>query len=116
MILLDTHAGIWMAKRHVRARVLTRYPRLHLSPVTLLELQFLSQAERVRLSGERPVVALVDDPRWRLDEPPAANLFVTAGQFAWTKDPFDRLLAALEAATADAVLLDNMPPTDVLPL
>ena len=122
MILLDTHAVIWMAKRHARARVLSRYPRLHLSPVTLLELQFLSEAGRIRLAGENPVIALVDDPRWRLDEPPAANLFLTACQFAWTRDPFDRLLAAharlrgWKLATADSTLLDRLPPADVLPL
>jgi PIN domain nuclease of toxin-antitoxin system len=122
VILLDTHAVIWMAKRHARARVLARYPRLYLSPVTLLELQFLAESGRIRFAGDHPVQSVVDDPRWRLDEPPAADLFLTACQFAWTKDPFDRLLAAharlrgWRLATADAVILDSLQPSDVVRL
>ena len=122
VILLDTHAVIWMAKRHARARALSRYARLYLSPVTLLELQFLAESGKVRLAGEHPVRNLIDDPRWRLDEPPAADLFLTACEFAWTKDPFDRLLAAharlrgWKLATADAVLVDNLQPSELLSL
>ena len=122
MILLDTHAVIWMTKRHKRARLLEQYPRLHLSPASLLEVQFLVESNRIRLAHDSPVMELVNDPRWRLDEPPAANWCLTACQFGWTRDPFDRLLAAharlrgWKLATADSVLLQNLSPLDVLPL
>ena len=122
VILLDTNAVIWLAKGHTRARPLARFPRLHLSPVTLLELQFLSETGRVRVATGGVAEALTGDPRWRLDEPPAANLFLTACQFAWTRDPFDRLLAAharlrgWRLATGDATLLENLPTSDVLAL
>ena len=122
MILLDTHAVIWLAMRHRRARPLTERPRLYVSPVTLLELQFLAEIGRVRFSANLSLAALAADERWQLDEPPSGRWFTTACDFDWTRDPFDRLLAAharlrgWKLATADDVLLGRMAASDVLRL
>ena len=122
VILLDTHAVIWIAQGHRRARSLERFPRLYLSPVTLLEVQFLAEAGRLRLTERRSAVALADDERWRIDEPPAAKWFAEACGVAWTRDPFDRLLVAharlrrWKLATADDMLLERLAPSDVVPL
>ncbi|MEO8077281.1 MAG: PIN domain-containing protein [Acidobacteriota bacterium] len=122
MILLDTHAVIWLAQGHRRAKALERFARVYLSPVSILEIQFLTEIGRVRLSGGLSPVALVDDERWRLDEPLSATWFAAACEMSWTRDPFDRLLAAharmrgWKLATADHVLLDHLAPSDVLPL
>ena len=48
--------------------------RLYISPATLLELQFLEEAGRVRLPGNDPNAIAVDD-RWTLDDPPGASWF-----------------------------------------
>jgi PIN domain nuclease of toxin-antitoxin system len=122
MILLDTHAAIWLHQRHRRARALDGVGRLHLSPATLLELQFLVEAGRLRLRDHVPLAAWGDDPRWRFDEPPSGAWFSRAAETAWTRDPFDRLLAAhahlrgWKLATADQGMLAHLPPSQVVPL
>ena len=121
MILLDTHAAIWMVKGHRRARPLAALPRLYLSPATVLELQFLAEVGRVRFADGVSPVTLAADERWRLDEP-RREWFAAACDVAWTRDPFDRLLAAharlrgWKLATADDVLLERMAPSEVLRL
>lgn len=122
MILLDTHAAIWMAQRHKRSRALDAFSRLYLSPATVLEVQFLAESGRLRLAGGQSAAALAGDDRWRLDEPPAAKWFTLACELDWTRDPFDRLLAAharlrgWKLATADTILLDHLGASEVLRL
>lgn len=122
MILLDTNALIWLAQAHRRARPLLAYPRLHISPATLLEIQFLLEAGRLQFKDRVSAATLGADPRWRLDELPASKWFLAACEVGWTRDPFDRLIAAharvrrWKLATADEVLLQQLPPSDVVPL
>jgi len=114
VILLDTNALIWIDQGDKRTRSLAKQRRrLYISPASLLELQFLSEARRIRLE-DRDINALADDDRWMLDDPPAAAWFATAMHLGWTRDPFDRLLAAhaqfrdWKLATADRALLDRL--------
>jgi PIN domain nuclease of toxin-antitoxin system len=122
VILLDTNAVIWLVERHQRARRLEKLPRLFISPATLLEIQFLEEVGRVRGSSGRAAEMLAADPRWKLDDPPAVRWFDLAGQLSWTRDPFDRLLAAhaqlrgWKLATGDERVLNAMNPSDVLAL
>jgi PIN domain nuclease of toxin-antitoxin system len=122
VILLDTHALIWLDQGHPRSRPLTKGGRpLYISPATLLELQFLSEAGRVKLpKGDAQAMAL--DDRWALDDPPAASWFAAALDLSWTRDPFDRLLAAharsrgWRLATADGTLLKGLGPRHTIDL
>lgn len=122
MILLDTHAVIWLAQDHHRAKPLRDYARLHISPATILELHLLVEAGRLRPAAGRAVQSIAEDLRWRLDEPPSGRWFVEACELAWTRDPFDRLLVAharlrrWKLATADDLLLAHLPPSQVLAL
>jgi PIN domain nuclease of toxin-antitoxin system len=122
VILLDTHAVIWLLQRHRRSRPLERLPRLYLSPATVLELQFLVEVGRVRFAERASPATLTADQRWQLDEPPAGRWFAAACHVGWTRDPFDRLLAAharlrgWKLATADEVLLEKMAAPDVMAL
>ena len=122
VILLDTHAAIWLGAGHRRSRPLERFQRLYLSPVSILEVQFLLEAGRLRLAAGRDASELADDDRWRLDEPPAAKLFTRACELGWTCDPFDRLLAShalvrgWKLATADTFLLEHLAASSVVPL
>lgn len=122
MILLDTNAVVWVLAGHARAApVLGWGGRRYLSPVSLLELQFLVEVGRLRL-GDDGVAGLADDPRWALDDPPAAALFRSALAVGWTRDPFDRLLVAhagarrFRLATGDRRILDHLPADAVLAL
>jgi PIN domain nuclease of toxin-antitoxin system len=92
VILLDTHAVIW------------------------------AETGRLRLTPGRSLHDLAADDRWRLDEPPAARWFVLACELGWTRDPFDRLLAAhaqlrgWKLATADDLLIERLGAARVVAL
>jgi PIN domain nuclease of toxin-antitoxin system len=116
VILLDTHALLWLHQGNRRAQpLLAPKARLRTSPASLLELQFLVEAGRLRLKHRAGVEALFADPRWIVDEPPSGAWFARALDLDWTRDPFDRLLVAhallrgWELATADSVILENLP-------
>jgi PIN domain nuclease of toxin-antitoxin system len=123
VILLDTNAVIWLHRAHRRSLPLRRSRgRLYLSPASLLEIQFLAEADRVRLRAGAGVADLVDDARWLLDDPPAALWFSRALDLGWTRDPFDRLLVAharlrgWRLATGDGELISRLGPGDCLEL
>lgn len=123
MILLDTNAVLWLHGGHRRGRpLLTRAEKLYVSPVTLLELELLIEVGRLRLkSGAGPRDLLADD-RWSIDEPPAEAWFDRTLELGWTRDPFDRLLAAhvllrnWRLATGDSALLEHLPARHQLEL
>lgn len=121
MILLDTNALVWLASGHSRAAPLAKLRALHISPASLLELQFLAESGRVRLTAAG-VAAIADDGRWTVDEPPAAEWFQGAWALGWTRDPFDRLIVAhatlrrWKLATADGPIVDRLGSTGVIAL
>jgi hypothetical protein len=79
MILLDTHALLWLESGHRRARPLTKVEvALYVSPASLLEVAFLIEVGRVRAKRGLRAWSLADDDRWRLDEPPSAAWFEEA--------------------------------------
>jgi PIN domain nuclease of toxin-antitoxin system len=122
VILLDTNALIWLHQRDRRTKRLEKNVTLYASPATLLELQILVEAGRLRLRSGYGVEQLVGDPRWLLDDPPAADWFSQAIGIGWTRDPFDRLLVAhaelrgWRLATGDAHLVSHMGDQRVLEL
>ena len=113
VILLDTQAFLWIEQRRPRARALLRIDRLFISPAMLLELQVLHEAGRFRLPSGA-LASIAHDERWVLDEPPSAAWFLQAANISWTRDPFDRLLAAhaqlrgWRLATADENSLQHL--------
>ena len=117
MILLDTHALVWLSTGHRRARPLDGRARLFASPASVLEIQFLIEAGRLRLRVAS-LDAFASDRRWTLDDPAAAGWFRKACDVSWTRDPFDRLLVAharlrnWRLATADEHLLDGLDSSD----
>jgi len=95
VILLDTNALIWLHRRDERVVPLERGgARLYVSPASVLELQFLTEAGRLRLKRQATLAQIVRDDRWVVDDPPSAAWFEEAAGVGWTRDPFDRLLVA----------------------
>jgi PIN domain nuclease of toxin-antitoxin system len=119
VILLDTNALIWLASGHRRAAPLRKVRPLHVSPASLLELHFLAESGRVRLTSAG-LAGIADDPRWNVDEPPSGDWFQAAWPLGWTRDPFDRLIVAhatlrrWKLATADGPLVDRLGPARVI--
>jgi PIN domain nuclease of toxin-antitoxin system len=122
VILLDTNALIWIDGGHQRVRpLLRRGQQLFVSPATVLELQFLDEAGRIRVK-DGGVRWVMEDERWMLDEPPAAAWFARAADESWTRDPFDRLIVAhaqlrrWRVATADTRMLAQLGPSGCVEL
>jgi PIN domain nuclease of toxin-antitoxin system len=99
--LLDTHFLLWIALDVPRLDAfpwLDRYAAWGVSPVSFLEVQFLGEAGRIDVRIEEFTAAIGADPRFVVDEVPLVRLIQHALPLTWTRDPFDRLLAAHSAA------------------
>jgi PIN domain nuclease of toxin-antitoxin system len=108
VIHLDTHVVIWLAERRrsslsrVARRIIER-DELAISPMVALELETLHAVGR--LKSEPDQVLDVAERAFSVARSPAGfNDVVEAARiFAWTRDPFDRLIVA--NAIADGVRL-----------
>ena len=95
--LLDTHFFLWLLLDLPR---IDEFPWLHryrpwgVSPVSLLEIQFLSEIGRIEVRQPEFMDAVSRDARFVIDEVPLVPLIERAIPLSWTRDPFDRLLAA----------------------
>ena len=123
MILLDTHALLWLQRNHKRAKPLARVAgRLYISPASLVEIQVITEEGRLHPIGTATPRDLLQDERWTQDDPPSAQWFDIALDIGWTRDTFDRLLIAharlrrWRLATADAVILEHLMPDEYLEL
>jgi PIN domain nuclease of toxin-antitoxin system len=117
-LLLDTHFLLWIllgSKRLERYGWLERYRPWGISPVSLLEIQFLSEVGHVEVQGPEFYEILQRDSRFMIDEVPLLALITKAISQEWTRDPFDRLLAAHSLArrvpfcTLDRVVQQHHP-------
>lgn len=100
-LLLDTHFLIWVLLESPRLDEfpwLDRYRPWGISPISLLEIQFLAEVGRLEVSNPELTERISGDPRFVVDEVPTVALVRHALGLGWTRDPFDRLLAAHSAA------------------
>ena len=96
-LLLDTHFLLWIVLDVPRVDEfpwLDRYRPWGVSPVSFLEVTFLGEVGRLEIRHPGFVDAISADPRFVVDEPPLLALVEKAVLLTWTRDPFDRLLAA----------------------
>ena len=113
--LLDTHFIMWVVRGSTRLDRYTwfdRYQPWGVSPISLLELTVL--LESGRLGVERDLVERVcADTRFEIDDISLLQVVRHATPLAWTRDPFDRLLAGHSAArrvplcSLDTTILEN---------
>ena|ERR1041385_7003977 len=106
---LDTHIVLWL---HVSKKDMLSAPAkaaldesvLLISPIVLLEIQFLMERGRVTVEGPK----IVEDLRETIGLEVCTAAFAAAVEEArkmiWTRDPFDRLIAG-HAAAARAPLI-----------
>jgi len=107
---LDTHVAVWLhaglveklsreAKRQIEENDLL------LSPMVLIELQYLYERKRI---GVRPVTLCNDlstDFGIALCQYPFAAVAMEALKVNWTSDPFDRVIVAQATANHEAALV-----------
>lgn len=120
MILLDTHVLIWLYDG-----LLTRIPvavrrrmdreQLAASPFSQLELGYLLEVGRIRPSAEAVVTELSERLELIIADVSSAAVCRAALALTWTRDPFDRLLAAhatvsnLPLVTKDETIRRHLP-------
>ena len=95
--LLDTHFLIWATVGSPRLAEFPWFEKYHpwgVSPVSLLEIQFLAEVGRLKVHNPAFTTALLEDQRFTVDEVPLLAMVRNAFDLSWTRDPFDRLLAA----------------------
>lgn len=100
-LLLDTHFLLWIllrARRLEEHAWIERYRPWGVSPVSLLEIQFLAEVGRLEVRNPELTQTLLEDRRFVVDEVPLLALVREAIELTWTRDPFDRLLAAHSSA------------------
>jgi len=106
---LDTHVLVWLyvpapEKLSATARQHLESDELAVSPMAVLELTFLHEIGRLRVDGPTVLASLQDELGVAVDRTPFADVVAAAQELTWTRDPFDRLIAA-HAAEARASLL-----------
>lgn len=85
------------------------------SPIAALELTYLHEIRRARDPLSTMLAALRRDIGLELLDASATELAQAATDLSWTRDPFDRLIAAhaivanAPLVTADETMLENLP-------
>ncbi len=100
MIYLDTHVVIWLftdkGKRlstDARLLIENAYSIL-ISPMVLLELDFLNEIHRITLGSESVYDYLHDRIGLTICEKSFSSVVHMATEQSWTRDPFDRLITS----------------------
>src|SRR5262245_55285857 len=95
--LLDTHFLIWIVSDSKRIRNypwLAHYEPWGVSPVSFLEIQLLAEGGRRHIDNPRFVRQVMTDRRFEVDGVSIAPVVEKSLELSWTRDPFDRLIAA----------------------
>ena len=106
---LDTHAVVWLYAGEVSlfppatAGVLADCS-LMISPLVLLELQYLLEVDRIKISPEKIFSSLEKSIGLKCCRLDFQKVVIQALKQTWTRDPFDRLIVA-QAMAANALLV-----------
>lgn len=120
MILIDTHVAAWLYQgpsTQLTPAVRERLSReqIGLSPFSRLELQYLYERGRTREPADQVVANLARRLGVVTVDVSATAVCNAAAGLSWTRDPFDRLLAAHATAqglilvTRDATMRQHLP-------
>jgi len=120
MTYLDTHVVVWLYAGMTdllppSMRQLLNASDLYVSPMVMLELQYLYEIGRTTEPGSVVVLDLSQRIGLRVSEEPLHRVIALALQQTWTRDPFDRIIvgqAALQQhtlITKDRTMRDHYP-------
>ncbi len=109
LIYLDTHVAVWLYGGRTdlfpeAAQKLLQENDLLISPMVVLELQYLFEIQRTAEPAQGVVAALTRDLGLGICDLPFSEVARAALGQDWTRDPFDRLIVS-QAALREAPLL-----------
>ena len=119
MIYLDTHVVLWLYLRKGeglsgRARQLIEYePVILISPIILLELDYLHEIGRATLGSAHVFNYLHERIGLQICQKSFIDVVREASRLSWTRDPFDRIITAQSAIkrntliTKDKIIQEN---------
>lgn len=110
MIYLDTHVAVWLyafgsQKLSEPARkLIAQSATILISPMVLLEMEFLLEIGRLTVSSQSIYGYLVERIPLEVCEAQFDKIIKAAVQQTWTRDPFDRIITA-QATMNSSILI-----------
>jgi len=110
VIYLDTHVVEAAGQGNLRSlskearRLMDRATEFRISPMVLLELEYLREIGRIRVGAREVLTRLGAEIGLRVCELPFNEVALQATSESWTRDVFDRVIVA-QARVAKAVLI-----------
>lgn len=100
VIYLDTHILDDLGQGNLRSlskearRLMNREAEFHISPMVLLELEYLREIGRLRIGARDVLTKFGSALRLRVCDLPFQEVALQAANESWTRDPFDRIIVA----------------------
>jgi len=110
MVYLDTHVVAALDRRELDSfsrraiEAIERADDIRISPMVVLELEYLRQIKRIKDAAMHIVNDLSVSIGLRICDLPFADVALQAVDEDWTRDPFDRIIVA-QARLAKATLI-----------
>jgi PIN domain nuclease of toxin-antitoxin system len=110
MIYLDTHVVIWLNPPKLdlntpnARQAMEKEPELLISPMVLMELDFLYEIKKIRRDSDPISTYLNQKIGLAICDKSFELVCKTAAQLQWTRDPFDRLITAQAAIASDGLI------------
>jgi PIN domain nuclease of toxin-antitoxin system len=107
---LDTNVVVWLAQGNLApitptaTRILEQGDLL-ISPMVLVELEYLYEIERIKLSARDLLLKLEHELGLRVCDLPFPRVAAVVVDEKWTRDPFDRIIVAQAKANGLASLI-----------
>lgn len=107
---LDTQVTVWLAEANLaklsqKALSLVQIADLRISPMAVVELQYLYEIRRIIVSPQDILVKLIAEVGLTVCDHPFPIIAEVALGETWTRDPFDRIIVAHAKANGMAALL-----------
>lgn len=118
MIYLDTHVAVWLVvgaieKFTASANKLIESAEIFISPIVLLEIEYLYEIKRVKQNSKKFKDVLESELDVQIARTPYLTVVQGSITEKWTRDPFDRLIVAqakvdnAQLVSADTNIRDN---------
>jgi PIN domain nuclease of toxin-antitoxin system len=122
MIFIDTHVVIWLYEKidnKISKTVLDFLDEreLSISPIVVLELEYLYERKRITDSAEKIMSYLINRKIITIDSASWEDVTINAWTIKWTRDVFDRYIVAhadfhqAPLVTKDRLITEHYPLT-----